>query len=132
MKSIARFFAIVILFFSSVSALFGGTALIIDPSGKLLQMPLGFINQTIFGNYLVPGIILVTFIGISCIIVAIISMRKSAGFPLALMYQGIVLIIWILVEYLIIRQFMFLQIVYFTAGAVLVLLGLYLRPQAKQ
>lgn len=131
MKKIARFFAIVVLFFSAVSALFGGASLIMDPSGKLLQMPLGFIDQTIFGNYLIPGIILVTFIGISCIAVAVITIRKSSRFPLALIYQGVVLIVWIVVEYIIIRQFMFLQIVYFAAGAVLIMLGIYLRPKER-
>jgi hypothetical protein len=58
MHRIFRFFAIILLFFNAVSALYGGWLLISDPSGKSLELPLYWLDHSPFENYLTPGIIL--------------------------------------------------------------------------
>jgi len=98
MKTIYRFLTIFILFLCAVSALFGGGAFIIKPSGELLQIPASYLEHSPFSDFLVPGIVLFSFIGISSIVVAIFVMAKKKYFPLALVYQGCVLIIWIVVQ----------------------------------
>jgi hypothetical protein len=127
MKTIMRFLTIFILFFCAVSALFGGGAFIIKPSGELLQIPASYLEHSPFNNFLVPGIVLFSFVGISSIVVAIIVMTKRKYSPLALVYQGCVLIIWIVVQLIMIRSFNFLQAVYFVAGAFLVFSGIYFK-----
>jgi hypothetical protein len=127
MKNNIRFFSIVLLFFCSVSALYGGGALVADPTGGLLQMPVSYLAHSPFKDFLIPGIILLVLVGFSCIDVAIITIRRSSIFPLALIYQGVVLIIWIVVELIMVRSYMFLQVVYFVSGVLLVAIGVYLK-----
>jgi hypothetical protein len=129
MKNNIRFTSIVLLFFCSVSALFGGGALLFDPSGKLLGMPIEHLRYSPFDNFLAPAIILVLFVGVSSIIVAAFVMRRSPLFPLALVYQGAVLVIWIVVELIMIRSFSFLHLVYFVSGFLLFGMGIYLRER---
>ena len=127
MKTIMRFLTIFILFFCAVSALFGGGAFIIKPSGELLQIPASYLEHSPFNDFLVPGIVLFSFVGISSIVVAIIVMTKRRFYPLALVYQGCVLIIWIVVQLIMIRSFSFLQLVYFVTGMFLILSGIYFK-----
>ena len=127
MKTIFRFLTIFILFFCAVSALYGGGAFIIKPSGELLQIPASYLEHSPFNDFLVPGIVLFSFVGISSIVVAIIVMTKRRFYPLALVYQGCVLIIWIVVQLIMIRSFNFLQAVYFVTGAFLVFSGVYFK-----
>ena len=127
MKTIIRFSCITLLFFNSVSALFGGGAFIAEPSGEFLQAPLGLLKHSPFETFLIPGIILFTFIGVSSLVVAVLVIRSSRLYPLALVYQGVVNILWITVQLIMIRQFDALQAVYFTLGAILIPLGAYSR-----
>jgi len=129
MKTIIRFSCITLLFFNSVSALFGGGAFIIDPLGEFLQAPLGLLKHSPFETFLIPGIILFTFIGISSLVVAVLVIKSARSYPLALVYQGIVNIIWIIVQLIMIRQFDALQAVYFCLGAILIPLGIYSRKR---
>ena len=98
MKTIMRFLTLFTLFFCSVSALFGGGAFILEPTGKLLQIPVSYLEHSPFADFLTPGIILFSFVGISSIVVAIIVMTKRRFYPRVLVYQGCVLIIWIVVQ----------------------------------
>jgi len=58
------FILIVLLGLLSIGALFGGGALIISPDGALLQMPLSVLDSAPFKNFLIPGLILFTILGI--------------------------------------------------------------------
>lgn len=127
MKTIMRFLTIFILFFCAVSALFGGGAFIIKPSGELLQVPASYLEHSPFNDFLLPGIVLFSFVGISSIVVAINVMAKKRSFPPALIYQGCVLITWIVVQLIMIRSFNFLQAVYFVTGAFLMFSGIYFK-----
>ncbi len=119
------------MFFNSVSALFGGGAFILEPSGRFLQAPLGLLQYSPFGTFLVPGIILFVFIGTSSLVIAAMVIKSSRLYPLALVYQGIVNIIWITVQLFMIRQFDPLQAVYFSLGAILIPLGVYSKKTYK-
>jgi len=46
-----------------VGALFGGTVLVISPSGKLFGMPLSLLEGSPFNNFLIPGIVLLLALG---------------------------------------------------------------------
>lgn len=61
----ARNILISLLLFLGVSAIGGGGALIISPSGKLLGgLPLSILAQSPFPDFLIPGIILFTILGL--------------------------------------------------------------------
>jgi hypothetical protein len=63
-KSIEVYILILLVSIEAAAALFGGYSLIKDPSGEQIKLPLSLLNGTIFGNYLIPGIILFLVLGV--------------------------------------------------------------------
>ena len=101
-----------LLAFLALSAIFGGGALIISPSGKLFRMPLAMLANSPFTNFLIPGIILVCVIGLIPVGL-VFALRKRPENKLAelcnfykdmhwawsfTIYIAFALIIWIQIE----------------------------------
>jgi len=124
--------------FLGIGALFGGSVLIIDPSGGLINMPLTLLEHSPFHNFLIPGIILFTVLGvIPCIIAYSLitgweckiagylniynSMHWSWSYSL---YTGFALIIWISVQVFLIQAVAIIHIVYITLGLLIQALSL--------
>jgi len=89
---------ITLIIFQGISGIIGGTGLILDPSGRILNIPVEWLNNSPFTNYFVPGLVLLTILGILPLIVAygLMSNVKSSWYGSLLM--GISLNIWIAVE----------------------------------
>lgn len=96
-----RLVAVALLFFLGISALFGSYQLIIDPTGKSLQMPLGLLKPTPFENYLIPGILLFLTNGIPVILIGFISIKKIDHYEYFIILQGGILFMWLNAELII-------------------------------
>ena len=132
MKRKVKIYAIVLLFFNSASAMFGGLGLIIDPSGETMQMPIEFLKNSPFENFLIPGIILFTVNGIFNLLVGINGIKKKQIFPILTILCGLFLVIWLSVQIMIIKDFYApLHAPYYSVGIALIILGLILRRQLK-
>ena len=95
-----------------LGAIFGGSILMISPSGKLFGMPLSMLKNSPFTNFLIPGIILFTILGLIPIglVFALIKRPRSKFAELLnfytdmywawtyCIYIAFALIIWIQVE----------------------------------
>lgn len=93
---------IVSVFFQALSGLGGGVFLVADPTGETLKLPLSFLKNSPFSDYLIPGIILFTVLGVYPLIVtAGLWKRKYWGW-LGSVLLGVALLIWIIVEIIII------------------------------
>jgi hypothetical protein len=122
----------------ALGALAGGAALMAGPDGSILGMPLTMLEHSPFSNYLIPGAILFTVLGIYPLVVAYCLWRRPTWrWPDALnpakdrhwawtasLSVGIILVIWITVQVLLIRSITFLHVLYFIWGWVLILLTL--------
>ena len=84
--------------FLGIGALFGGAQFIVAPDGHLLGMTTKVLAGTPFPSYLVPGIILFTFIGVGPLLAAAITVRRLAIAPFAAVAVGLTLVGWISVE----------------------------------
>ena len=73
--SLLRWFSVVLLLFNGIAACFGGYALVCDPSDHRILMPLLWLTQSPFENYLIPGLILLIVIGIALIVLGMIQWR---------------------------------------------------------
>lgn len=127
MKKAVHSIYILLLLFLGISAIFGGGALIISPSGSLLGgLPLSILKNTPFSNFLVPGIILFLVLGIFPIL-AVWALIKKPVVPFAAyfnlfkdmhwswsysIYCAFALIIWIQVETYFIQGVGWLQMFY--------------------
>jgi len=109
----ARNILLFLLAFLGMSAIGGGGALIISPSGKLLGgLPLSILERSPFNNFLVPGIILFVVLGlIPCLLVFALIKKPESKFVEYFnffkdiywawsfsIYVAFALIIWIQVE----------------------------------
>jgi hypothetical protein len=97
LPGIARL-AIVLETFLGLGALLGGGAFILAPDGHLLGMPTELLAGSPFPSYLLPGIILFTFVGVAPLLAAAITVRRQAFAPMAAVAVGFTLIVWVSVE----------------------------------
>jgi hypothetical protein len=128
-KSWACKLLIALQMFLGVGAVFGGAALIIDPSGDMIGMPAAMLVKSPFTDFFIPGIILLLVLGICPLIAAygLITKREWAAVPFNLfatkhwswtysLYTGFALIIWITVEAYMINAFGFVHVLYMAVG----------------
>ena len=118
--------------FQAISGLAGGIGLISDPSGETFGIPSSWLQGSPFNDYLIPGIILFTILGIFPLILTISLVRRRHWAKNLTQILGIVLIIWIIVEILVIgyHQQPPLQLIYGLLG--LFILVLTFLPKVKK
>lgn len=85
-----------------LSGLVGGAALVKDPSGRSIGLPLDWLVGTSFSNYFIPGLILLVVLGIFPLVVALGLRRGHRTAGLGAFLVGLGLTTWILVEILMI------------------------------
>ena len=123
----ARKIHLLLLAFLGLSAIGGGGALIISPSGKLLGgLPLSILKNSPFADFLIPGIILFVVLGLVPTLL-IFALRKKTSSAFAehfnffkdmhwawsfSIYVAFALIIWIQVETMYIQGVGWLQTFY--------------------
>jgi hypothetical protein len=119
-RSIARpayaWVAVALEVFTAIGAIPVGVLFLADPTGKLVQVPQGWIEATVFGSYLIPGLYLLLVNGLAMLALAALSVRRHWITPWLTGALGVGLIIWILVEILVLPETMFLTWVFLAAG----------------
>jgi hypothetical protein len=90
--------AMVLEIFLGIGALFGGIQFILAPDGHLLGVPVSMLAGTPFHSFLLPGLLLFTFVGVGPMVAAAITARRGAIGPLAALAVGLTLMGWITVE----------------------------------
>ncbi len=134
---------IALLGFLSLGAFYGGIAFVISPDGSLLNMPVELINNSLFKNYLIPGIILLVTFGIFPIYViyGLIKKPESIIFnKLNLLYDyhfawtfavyiGFGQIIWINIQTLILNSVGIIHTIYSSLGILIICIALL--PQTR-
>lgn len=121
-----RYLLTAALLFQGVSGVAGGIALVSDPTGGLLGLPLGWLVGSPFSDYFIPGMVLLVGLGIFPLLVVYgLQRRRSWAWPAALLV-GLALLIWIGVEMLVIGYHPEppLQLIYGLLGLVLLVLAL--------
>jgi len=85
-----------------ISGLVGGYALMADPSGALIGLPLVWLEGTPFSDYFVPGTILLTALGVCPLVIGWGLWRGLSWAWYGSLLVGASLATWILVEILMI------------------------------
>jgi len=118
-------FAIVLEVFTAIGAIPVGLMFLADPSGQLVQVPRGWIEATVFGSYVVPGLYLLLVNGLGMLVLAFLSFRCHWLAPWLTGTLGVGLIVWILVEILLLPETMVLTWVFLVTGLVLGFIALF-------
>lgn len=129
-----RIVAVVLLFFLGFCALFGSYGLLADPTGASLGIPVGYLKDTSFEDYLIPAIVLLLTIGISSILIATTVIRKIKNHPFFIMVQGTVLLIWLTAQLFLNLDFYtpYLHIPFYLIGIFLFALGLMMKDEKRK
>jgi hypothetical protein len=116
MKLVYRFL-FVLHALMGIGAMGGGMMAILNPQGPG-GMPTDALKNSPFSDYLIPGIILFSVIGLGNIFCAVTSLLK-------LKYQGYIssifgwaLVIWIIVQCIMIQIVVYLHVIFFIIGLV--------------
>ncbi|RQG97907.1 hypothetical protein EA473_01555 [Natrarchaeobius chitinivorans] len=118
------------LLFLGISAIGGGGQFLLNPTGDIIGMPVDVLAGSPFTDFLLPGMILFTALGLFplAVLYGLYTERRWA-WPAAIMV-GIALIVWIVVQGLIVGFGHWLQWLYLSLGFVLILLALL--PSVRQ
>ncbi len=123
---IVKVTSLIILAVVGITALLGGAALIIDPSGQSMGLNVEGLTGTMFYDYRAPGIVLFLAIGVLGLSAAVLTSGNHKYYPLLVFYQGLILTGWILSQIYILPSTHFMQAVYGMFGIILMLMGSYL------
>ncbi|MEK6266862.1 MAG: hypothetical protein N2B06_19155 [Clostridium sp.] len=103
--------------FVGIGAMMGGLAAITNPL-KPLGIPIEILKNSPFNNFIIPGIILFTIIGLGNVISAYMLHFKSKiqGYISSIFSWA--LVIWIIVQCIMLNTVEFLHILFFTIGLI--------------
>jgi hypothetical protein len=116
--------AIALELFTAFGAIPVGVMFLTDPSGASVGLPQGWIEATVFGSYLIPGLYLLVMNGFAMLAAAALSIVRHRWAPWLTGVLGIGLVIWILVEILILPETMVLTWLFLGTGLVLAVISL--------
>ena len=126
---LVRITAIGTLAFLGLSSLVGAIPMILDPTGKMLRMPLSLLRYSPFDSFLIPGIILLVANGLLALGVLWLALRRRPRYGLWTAFQGCVLLGWLAVECWMIRVVVWPHYFYGAVALVLIATGLALRRE---
>ena len=118
-----RVFVIFLLLLNGTGALFGGGQLMMHPDGSTMDLSLDLLKHSPFHDYLIPGIVLFFANGLFSFFVIAMILLDSRNYVLYIIAQGIILIVWILVQVIIIKMVTQLHVLLGTVGILLIICG---------
>lgn len=125
-------------------ALFGGGALMIDPSGAMIGMPPDLLKSSPFDSFLIPAIILFSMLGVVPLIVGlglwrkwhwnlanILNVYKNIYWAWTFsLYIGFALLVWIFIQTYLIQAVSVVHLIYFALGLMIQIVTLL--PSVRQ
>ena len=124
--------AVVLEVLTCVLAIPVGWSFIQDPTGQALGIPQSWIESTVFGSYLIPGLYLLAVNGVAMLALALLSVRRHWIAPWLTAALGGGLIIWIAVEIVTLPETMVLTWLFLSIGFALGFVGLFWLRQSGQ
>lgn len=123
MRLSPKIVAFVLLLINSISAFFGGGNLIDQPDGSNLMLSTDLLRHSPFHDFLVPGIALFVSNGIFGIITLVAMFAGYKKYPVLIVAQGIILMGWLIIQVMMIREVLGLHLFTFAIGISLVFVG---------
>ncbi|HWQ76591.1 MAG TPA: hypothetical protein VN441_14885, partial [Syntrophomonas sp.] len=116
--------------FVGLGSLFGGLAGMINPQNPL-GIPVEVLRYSPFSNFLIPAVILFVVIGLGNIVSAYMFRFKSSYQGYISGIAGCALVIWIVVQCIMMRDVVFLHVLYFIIGLIQVALSILILMEQR-
>lgn len=117
--------AVALELFTALGAIPVGLMLLADTSGGLMGMDAGWMRNSIFGSYLVPGLYLLFVNGFGMLALAALTIRRHPLAPWLTGALGVGLIVWIAVEIVVLPETSFLTWIFLVTGFALGFVALF-------
>ena len=101
-RTVAIHALVALLAIQGVSGLLGGVGLIADPGGQAVGLPLEWLRGSPFDDYFVPGLVLLTVLGIGPLVVSLALWRARPWSRVGAILVGLALLVWIGVQILVV------------------------------
>lgn len=132
MKRNIKLMSVLLLSFIGFTALYGGWALMIDPSGEYLHIPVDKLKFSPFDDYFIPGAILFVVIGIGSLLLLPVVLKGMRKADRLLILAGMAMSGFIIVQMVMMMEVNWLHVLYLTAGVVLIFLGVRFKAVQKK
>ncbi len=133
-RPVSSYILLFLVLFQALGAIPSGCSMIVDPTGRLMGLPITVLEQSPFSNFLIPGLFLGIVLGLFPLVVAYglitkkefpilqrINLHKKYHWALSgSFYLGIVLVLWIGVQLYFGMGFHILHFVYATLGVLII------------
>lgn len=84
--------------FLAVGAVAGGLALMAGPKGEILPLPVSALAGSMFADYVLPGAVLFTVLGLGPLAGAVLAWRRHSWAPFLAFSIGVALLVWLTVQ----------------------------------
>ena len=118
-----RMISITLLLLVAVNAMVAGYLFVKDPSGAALGISTDWLYYSPFSNFLIPGITLFIVNGIFTLVAATFSIFKWKYYPGLITFQGLLLVGWIILQVMFMRDVYFLHYILGAIGILLFTFG---------
>lgn len=106
-----RVVAIVWVIIISLNALAAGFSFMVTPTGADIGISLSYLQYSPFDDYFIPGLLLFVTIGLFGLVTAFALIKKYRFYPQLLFLQGCILLGWIVIQMLLVRDANWLHVV---------------------
>lgn len=117
----------ILVSFLALSTVVAALLLMSAPDGSLLSLTTDILSHTVFKDFLLPGLLLIIFVGVINLIALyynLINHKSKYNISIA---GGVMILLWIVVQYSIIQQAFWLDIIYVLASLSVILISLQLK-----
>lgn len=127
LATMARWALFILLLFNGLTAVVAGIMLAYAPDGSLLDMPIAWLDHSPFRSYRIPGLLLFSVIGLGSLVAAVVVWQRRKHTGRFAQVAGAALVIWIVVQMIMLRSLLPIQVTYLLVGIAIVGLGENLR-----
>jgi len=114
-----------------LSALPAGYSFMVEPSGAGIGLTTEYLQFSPFNNYWIPGFILFSVNGVMNVLALLSLLLKFKYYSQFIIFQGLLLTGWIVIQIFMVRDFNFLHFFCFGSGVWLMLAGIHFKKHCK-
>jgi hypothetical protein len=118
-----------LLLFVGISAVAGGLGVILDPSGESLGVTVDLLINSPFKNYLIPGMVLFSLIGLTSLLVSFLTFKQHLLSGGATIILGFTMTIWIVLQVYWMGWLSSLQPTFLVIGFIEIIIGYVLHSR---
>jgi hypothetical protein len=117
----------ILVSFIALTATLSGLLMISKPDGSILNLPLSLLEATPFKDYLLPGILLTSLVGMVNLLAVFFNLQRHPNRYDWAIAGGVIISVWILAQLLLIQAAHWLHFIYLGIGVFIILIAYQLK-----